>query len=112
MRGCACISLLGCLCLLLAACATIGPPQPPSLKLPKPPSDLRARRKGDIVHLTWTVPTQTTDRQSVRALGPTRICRDLESPLSQCGTPVGEATSPSRAAASKSPDQKTQQKIE
>jgi len=77
--------------LMLTACATIGPPQPPSLELPKPPTDLRATRKGDRVILTWTVPSVTTDRQTVRSAGPTRICRGLEPVLTQCGVPVGEA---------------------
>lgn len=77
--------------LMFTACATIGPPLPPSLELPKPPSDLRAARKGDRVILTWTAPSVTTDRQTVRSVGPTRICRGLETVLTQCGTPVGEA---------------------
>jgi hypothetical protein len=76
--------------LLITACATMGPPLPPSLELPKPPSDLRAVRKGDRVTLTWTSPSATTDRQTVRRLGPTRICRALEAEFAQCGTPVGE----------------------
>jgi len=78
--------------LMFTACATIGPPQPPSLELMKPPSDLRATRKGDLVTLTWTAPSVTTDRQAARSIGPTRICRGLEPVLMQCGTPVGEAT--------------------
>jgi hypothetical protein len=77
--------------LSLTACATVGPPQPPSLELPKPPLDLRATRKGDRVTLTWTIPTVTTDRQRVHNLGSTRICRGLEAELTKCGTPVGEA---------------------
>lgn len=77
--------------LLFAACATIGPPQPPSLQLPKPPGDLRATRKGNHVTLTWTAPSVTTDGQTIRRVGPTRICRGLASELTQCGTPVGEA---------------------
>jgi len=77
--------------LMVAACATIGPPQPPSLELPKPPSDLRATRKGDRVTLTWSAPSVTTDRQTVRSMGPTKICRGFETVLTQCGTPVGEA---------------------
>jgi hypothetical protein len=77
--------------LMFAACATIGPPQPPSLELPKPPSDLRAVRKGDRVILTWSAPSVTTDRQMVRSIGPTRICRGTETVLTPCATPVGEA---------------------
>jgi hypothetical protein len=77
--------------LMVSACATIAPPQPPSLELPKAPIDLRASRKGNRVVLTWTIPTLTTDRQTIRALGPTHICRILASALTQCGTPVGEA---------------------
>ncbi len=63
---------------------------PPSLELPKPVTDLRAVRKGDKVYLAWTAPTQTSDRQTVRHLGPTRICRSLEITMSDCGAPVGE----------------------
>ena len=81
---------------LLTSCATIAPPQPPSLDLPKPPLDLRATRKGNRVTLTWSIPILTTDRQTIRNLGPTRICRTtLE--MKQCGTPVAE---PSPAASS------------
>lgn len=76
---------------MLAACATVGPPQPPSLWLPKPPNDLRATRKGDRVILTWTIPTVTTDRKTIRSQGPTRICRSLEAKLTQCGVPLDEA---------------------
>jgi hypothetical protein len=75
---------------LLTCCGTPGAPMPPSLELPKPVTDLRALRKGDKVYLAWTVPIQTTDRQTVRHPGPTRICRSLEPVMSQCGTPVGE----------------------
>src|SRR6266567_2196614 len=92
--------------LMLAACATIGPPQPPSLELPKPPTDLRATRKGDRVNLTWTAPSLTTDRQRMRSVGPTRVCRSLETVLMQCGTPVGEAAAQSNPNPSKSSSQK------
>jgi hypothetical protein len=77
------------LTVVLAGCASVQAPLPPSLELPKPPTDLRALRKGNHVYLYWTVPTQTMDRQSVRHPGPTRICRGLESLLSTCGAPVG-----------------------
>jgi hypothetical protein len=84
------VALLSALA-VLSSCATIAPPQPPSLNLPKPSSDLRAARKGDKVTLTWSVPTSTTDRQTIRNLGPTRICRAPDLHLNECGTPVGEA---------------------
>lgn len=87
------LTLLLCLGapLMITACATIGPPQPPSLELPQPPTDLRAARKGGRVMLAWTIPSATTDRQTVRNLGPTRICRSLAARLTECGTPVGQA---------------------
>jgi hypothetical protein len=83
--------LLGITPLVLVGCAAMGPPRPPSLELPKPPADLRAARKGDKVVLTWSVPTLTTDHQTARSLGATRICRGSEPVLKECGTPVGEA---------------------
>lgn len=76
---------------ILTACANPGPPQPPSLNLPKPPTDLRTTRKGSKVTLTWTIPVITTDHQTIRNLGPTLICRGSQPDLTACGTPVGEA---------------------
>jgi fibronectin type 3 domain-containing protein len=78
----------------LAGCASIGPPVPPSLELPHPPSELRVARKGEKVTLTWTVPARTTDRQSVRYLGQTRICRSVGASLVACGVPVAEVSPP------------------
>ena len=78
----------------MAGCASIGPPEAPSLELPKPPTDLHAARKGDKVTLTWTIPARTTDRQRTRYLGKTNICRSVTIALKQCGTPVGEASPP------------------
>src|ERR1041385_7615205 len=89
--------------LLFTACATVQPPQPPSLDLPKPPTDLRAARKGSRVTLTWTVPSMTTDRQTARNLGPTRIGRGPGA-LKQCGTPI--AKMPSRLSSSSKSGQK------
>jgi len=92
--------LLGQLLLAMAAlvwlsgCASIGPPLPPALELPKAPSDLRAVRRGDRVTLTWTIPARTTDRQRVRFLGKTRVCRSLEPTLKECGSPVGDVVPP------------------
>jgi len=75
--------------LMLTACATIGPPQPPSLRLPQPPSDLRASRQGERVTLRWTLPNRTTDRETIHGLGPIQICRGFGQ-LKDCGTPVGQ----------------------
>jgi len=93
----------------LAGCAQIGAPLPPSLELPKAPSDLRAARKGDKVTLTWTIPPRTTDRQRVRYLGKTRVCRSLDPALvdpalvdpghKQCDAPIGEVAPPADFAA-------------
>jgi hypothetical protein len=77
------ISLMAA-CLLLASCAQTGPPLPPSLELPKTPTDLRASRKGDKVTLKWTEPTRTTDRQTIRSLGTTLICRSTEREMTDC----------------------------
>jgi hypothetical protein len=76
----------------LCGCAKVGAPIPPALELPKAPTDLRATRKGDKVYLTWSVPTATTERATVRRLGTTQVCRSLEVAMSTCGTPVGEVT--------------------
>jgi hypothetical protein len=86
--------------MMLTACATMAPPQPPSLDLPKPPADLRAARKGERVTLTWSIPSQTTDRQTIRSVGPTRICRALSEELTQCQTPVGVAAPPANPGGS------------
>jgi len=71
-------------------CAAPSPPQPPSLKLPLPPSDLKAVRKGDKVLLSWTLPTETTDSDGIRFAGPTRICRTQKFDQFDCGIPVAE----------------------
>jgi hypothetical protein len=80
--------------MLLAGCASIGPPQAPSLELPKPPADLHAARKGDKVTLTWTIPARTTERQSIRYLGKTRVCRSFAGAMKQCDGSPGEVPPP------------------
>lgn len=77
---------------LLVGCGSPGAPRPPSLNLPEPVSDLRAVRKGDRVYLAWTVPMETTDHQSIRHLGATRICRSADVASSECRNPVGEVS--------------------
>lgn len=87
-----------------SGCASIGAPLPPSLELPKPPTDLHASRKGDRVTLTWTIPARTTDRQSVRYLGKTRICRSVGAGFASAvpisSAPASGATSTSATTAS------------
>src|SRR5271163_3031729 len=95
------------LCLLLASCAQTGQPLPPSLELPKPPSDLRATRKGNTVTLTWSEPALTTDHQSVRYLGPTLICRSPESEMTACSNQV--TILPPPATVPQKPNKKSQQ---
>jgi hypothetical protein len=83
------------LCLLLVNCAQMGPPLPPSLELPKPPTDLHAARKGNRVTLTWSEPSLTTDRQSARYIGATLICRAVETEISGCESPIARVPAPS-----------------
>jgi hypothetical protein len=78
----------------LVCCGVPGVPKPPSLELPQPVTDLRAVRKGNSVYLDWTLPSETTDRLAVRHLGPTRICRSLDTAMSECANPVGEVPAP------------------
>src|SRR5258708_24376932 len=92
------LGLVAALCGLLSGCAQTGPPLPPSLELPKPPSDLRASRKGSQVTLTWSVPVRTTDRQTARSLGPTLICRSLEDAANACRIPIAQLPAATRAA--------------
>ena len=93
----------------MCGCASIGAPVPPSLELPKAPTDLHAVRKGSKVYLTWSVPTKTTDRQNVRRPGPTRICRSLNAMMSQCDTPVGNvAPTKAREVSRSEPGKKMQ----
>jgi len=82
------------LCLMLSSCAQTGMPLPPSLELPKPPSDVRALRKGNNVRLTWSEPRLTTDQETVRSLGATQICRSTAADITACGTPAATIPAP------------------
>jgi hypothetical protein len=74
----------------LISCGAPGVPIPPALELARPVTDLRAARKGDRVYLAWTVPAKTTDRQTVRHQGVTRICRSVKVPVADCKNPAAE----------------------
>src|SRR5437016_10904640 len=67
MRTPVLIFLIVVLC--LTGCGTPGAPQPPSLNIPKPIHDLAASRKGEVITLTWTNPTETTDGALVKRTG-------------------------------------------
>ncbi len=84
---------------VLASCGSPGVPLPPSLELAKPVKDLRASRKGNKVTLTWTTPTLTTDRHSIRHAGDIQICRSIGSALRECGAAVGKVPPPSTQSA-------------
>jgi hypothetical protein len=75
---------------LLVACGSPGVPLPPSLELARPVTDLRAVRKGEKVYLTWSVPTQTTEKRNIRHFGRTQICRTTSAEMRECGIPVAE----------------------
>ena len=60
----------------LAGCGMPGAPQPPSLNLPAPVTDLSALRTGGQVALSWTMPTETTDKVLLKGSIAVRICRD------------------------------------
>jgi hypothetical protein len=71
-------ALLVCLFIVgLSGCGTPGAPLPPSLGIPKPPTDLKAVRKGDRVTLTWTTPEETTDGELMRKPGKMVVTRLL-----------------------------------
>lgn len=76
--------------LLLTNCGSPGVPLPPSLELVRPIRDLHAFRKGDQVFLTWTIPSQTTERQNLRHGGVVDVCRATDADIIRCGTPVAQ----------------------
>jgi|KBSMisStandDraft_5_1062788.scaffolds.fasta_scaffold37718_2 hypothetical protein len=79
---------------VLASCGSPGVPLPPSLELAKPVKDLHATRKGNRVILTWTMPTLTSDRHTIRHPGDIQICRSIGSALKGCGTAAGKVPPP------------------
>jgi hypothetical protein len=86
---------------LLCSCGSPGVPLPPSLEVAKPVTDLRVARKGDKVYLTWTAPTVTTDHHNIQHPGATEICRNVNSTMAECGTPIAKVP-PVKVSESKS----------
>jgi hypothetical protein len=99
--------LLAVAILALTSCGTPGAPQPPSLWLPVPPDDLTATRKGNKVTLSWTMPRETTDNESItpKHLGPTKICRGLANPLTFCTDAQNVPPNAGKFVGQLSPDQ-------
>jgi hypothetical protein len=72
---------------IAAGCGAPAAPQPPTLNLPQPVRDLTAKRAGNVVHLTFTVPQKTTDKLPVRGAMTVHLCRSVESgPCQAAGT--------------------------
>ena len=67
-----------------------GRTHPAGLELARPVTDLRAARKGDQRLSCLDGAAQTTDHQTVRHPGPTRICRSLNLEIGDCKTPAAE----------------------
>jgi len=78
---------------LAAGCGAPAAPQPPTLNLPQPVRDLDAKRAGDLVHLTFSVPQKTTDKLPVRGSMTAHLCRSVESGPCQ---PAGALTIPAQ----------------
>jgi hypothetical protein len=79
------IAATGALSLVIwgTGCGMPGPPQPPSLKLPKLVEDLDAQRSGGRVILHWTGPSENTDKTKVQVEAIAVVCRK-NSPQAAC----------------------------
>ena len=72
---------------IATGCGAPAAPQPPTLNLPQLVRDLAAKRAGNVVHLTFTVPQKTTDKLPVRGAMTAHLCRSVESgPCQAAGT--------------------------
>src|SRR5437016_10450010 len=93
MRFLVLIFLASVFLLCLTGCGTPGAPQPPSLNIPKPVHDLAATRKGDVITLSWTNPTETTDGALVKRTGKIFVRRGFvasQSSALAATSPLGE----------------------
>jgi len=64
--------------LLLSSCAKTADPQPPTLRVPRPATDLRATQYSDTVILTVSMPTQNTNGSPVTSLRSIELFRVVE----------------------------------
>ena len=90
-------------------CGAPAAPLPPTLNLPVPVSDLAARRVGDTVHLTFSVPQKTTDKLPVRGPMTAKLCRSVDAdPCQPAGTLAIAAQQKTAAIDDSLPDALTQ----
>ena len=89
--------IAACIALSLAGCGTPAAPLPPSLNLPAPVLNLVALRVGNSVHLTWTMPTRTTDKVLLRNTVAVQLCRSVQEGL--CTAIANLSFAPGAAAA-------------
>lgn len=81
------LALVPVLTFIIAGCGAPAAPLPPTLNLPQPVRDLAARRAGNSVHLTFSVPQKTTDKLPVRGSMTAQLCRTVDtSPCQSAGT--------------------------
>src|SRR5205814_5971544 len=88
-----------------------GGAMPPYLELPKPVTDLQAHRRGDILTLTWSLPTETTDQTAIRKMGVTRICRVVNQPRMDNCSPATELPPPAEDKNKRNPGKEVRQVI-
>ncbi len=84
---------------LAMGCASPAPPQTPTLNLPDPVKDLTAQRIGNIVHLDWTTPSQTTSRTPIKGPITAEICRTTV-PTAPCSLTLRVPVQPGPSTAS------------
>ncbi len=79
--------LAGVLPAAVTGCGAPAAPLPPTLNLPLPVRDLAAKRVGNTVQISFTVPQKTTDKLPVRGSMTAQLCRAVDSgPCSPAGS--------------------------
>ena len=95
-------SSLAALCIASAGCGKKGPPLPPIVHIPSAVDKVEARRRGDEVTVTVTVPSKNIDGTMpgdvarIEVYGFTGTTAPPVSRFLELGTPVGTITVPER----------------
>src|SRR6266699_364072 len=81
-RGAAQVAYIACVlaCALMAGCAAPGEPSPRHPVVPTAITDLAARQSGGVVVLTFTLPRQSTDHESLAEAPTIEVYRAALSP--------------------------------